>query len=175
MRTLHLPANIQPLLEAKGATRDAPMPLEALTALLRQRGYIPHAAVLAFESAFGGLTWTEEGDELGWLIGAGACLSADPAYGTPRGSDEPGFDEAFALVPVAYAATDWIALMDAEGVVWGQDLIGDFRAMPIAEDGVAFVSGLVTRAGRSDGPAVTRRRGELAAWLASRPPDEADR
>lgn len=164
MLSLPLASEVLSKLESRGATRSPPFGEPELRALLQARGYAAHDTVLAFERDFGGLTWKDANHPDGLAIGSGACLASLVDL-QPRGSDDPTFGEAFALVPIATAGGDWIAYLDADGVVWVQDTVEDRNAKPVADDGALLLAALAGgRKPRKDEK--TRRAGAaLAAWI----------
>lgn len=109
-----------------------------LTALLKKRGYPPHACVSTFDAAYGGLVVADSPGEEGydWLFGAYACLKSG-AHKDPRG-DKPSW------VPVAYSPNDGIFYMDEKGAVWAIDTIAEIRATRYAVSGDAMMKRLLT-------------------------------
>lgn len=91
----------------------------ALRALLAERDYPAHAAVLAFEARYGGLALTDaDGDT--WRFGAAACVSSDDHVAPRGGRPHRGTT---ALVPVVYAPADVIYFLDGRGRGWVEDTI----------------------------------------------------
>lgn len=129
------------------AARAKPLATPALRALLARHGYAAHAAVLAFERAFGGLEvpWEEASKdwrkkkEPRWIFGAGACLRSK-AHEAPRGGRAQA---RLALVPVVYSPHDYICYLDARGRAWGHDTIEDEKAKRVADGGEALVTALL--------------------------------
>lgn len=90
-----------------------------------------HAAAIAFERAFGVLSFPDYGEGRGWrksgvppwLVGAAECLSSDLTF---RG---PGKRK---LVPVLYTTNDYAAYLAEDGVAWGEDTVGDMELSVLA-------------------------------------------
>jgi hypothetical protein len=104
---LDLPAIALAHLSARGATRTGPhADAQATATLLTDRGYPAHPAVLAFETAYGGLQLFESDPALVVLaVGPYACFTAQPKYtGRPR-----------EVVPVMFACNDVYYALDLEG------------------------------------------------------------
>ncbi len=132
------------LLAARGARHDRRRTGDraALAALLARSRYPAHAAVFAFERAFGGLLIPEDRDhDAGFacgpstLIGAYACLKSG-AHTRPDGGRAD-------LVPIAYTPSDGIAYLDRAGVVFAQDTIEDVTVARFAPTGAAAVAKLL--------------------------------
>jgi hypothetical protein len=103
-----------------------------LRALLNERGYVAHDAVIAFDARYGGLIVADSPGEEGydWLFGAYACLKSN-AHTDPRG--KAGW------VPVAYSPNDCIFYLDEKGAAWAIDTIEDTKASRYAKDGDAMM------------------------------------
>jgi hypothetical protein len=116
-------AKLKPSFDMKQRGSD-----EKLQALLRERGYPVHGAVLDFDRRYGGLLAADAPGEEGydWLFGAHACLSSS-AHSDPRGDDA-------SWVPVAYAPNDYIFYLDGNGVAWIVDTVGDGPTEKFADD-----------------------------------------
>jgi hypothetical protein len=98
-----------------------------LRALLAEKKYAVHQAVLAYDARYGGLVAANAPDEEGhdWIFGAYACLRSD-AHVDPRG-DQPSW------VPVAYSPNDEIYFIDDQGAVWVIDTVAADRAIRFAD------------------------------------------
>jgi hypothetical protein len=137
---LPLPAAALEALKDRSPTRAPPLSDEALADLLAEHGYAAHPAVLAFEAAFGGLEFSEDGDDdLRFLVGAGACVGSG-AHAGPRGGPE---NTGRALVPVIYTPNDGIGYLDADGAGWFHDTIEHASASRVAADGAALLAGFL--------------------------------
>jgi len=90
---------------------------EALAAHLVGLGYEAHAAALAFERTWGGLTFD------GFTVGPGACADS----GEHGGRED--------LVPVILSDNDVYWFVARDGTGWAQDGIEDPEAVPCATDG----------------------------------------
>jgi hypothetical protein len=121
-------AKRKPVFEAASRGTEA-----QLRALLKQRGYAAHDAVLAFDARYGGLVFADSPGEEGydWLLGAFAYLKSN-AHVDPRGS-KPDH------VPVAYSPNDRIFYLDKKGACWAIDTIEDTKAVRYASDGDTMV------------------------------------
>jgi len=141
---LKLPAVILAILKKRGGTLDAGL-RATRTQLIKtceEHKYPPHASVIAFEAAFGGLVIPEEGrkikkSEPSWLFGTHACLTSG-AHVTPRGGGK-----ARKLVPVVYSPNDIIYYLDEQGRGYAQDTIEDPSAMFYADNGISLVCRIV--------------------------------
>jgi hypothetical protein len=161
---------LKPILEPSQRGTDA-----TLAALLRERGYPVHDAVLAFERRYGGMIVAdgpgEEGDD--WIFGAFACLRSG-AHEKAKG--------AAALVPVVYSPNDVIYYLDGHGAAFAEDTIEDPTAAPFASDGDRLVARILLNqilfARSLKGAIVERegRRGEAAAKALGAPliPEASD-
>jgi hypothetical protein len=104
-----------------------------LDALLAKAKVPRHGPAIAFERDFGGLSFPDYGsgrswkknNEPAWLIGAAECLAADIAFRSPGRKK---------LVPVLYTTNDNVVYLDADGVAWGEDTIGDTELRVVAPD-----------------------------------------
>ncbi len=92
---------------------------DALRAHLAQHGYQAHAAAIAFDAAWGGLTFD------GFTVGAAACAESGE-----RGGDEVGAREG--LIPVCLSDNDVYYFLGRDGQAWAQDGIEDPEAVPAA-------------------------------------------
>jgi hypothetical protein len=143
-----LPEASLALLTRLRASRTKPLGAPALRKLLAQHGYAAHAAVLAFETAFGGLEvpWEEASKdwkkkkEPRWIFGAGACLRSK-AHDAPRGGNSQA---KLGLVPVVYSPHDYLCYLDADGRAWGHDTIEQEKAKRVAKSGADLVTELVS-------------------------------
>lgn len=115
---------------------------DELIALLAEKGYPAHEAVLAFDAQFGGLVLPEEGEDadsdVGITVGAFHCLAND-GHSSPRGGRTD-------LVPIIYTANDCIVFLDADGAAHFQDTIEFAEATPMVDSGMAALVELI-RAG----------------------------
>jgi hypothetical protein len=141
---LKLPTIILAMLKKRGGTIDAG--LRATRAQLiktcEEHKYSPHASVIAFEAAFGGLIIPDEGrkikkNEPSWLFGTHACLTSD-AHVSPHGGSKSR-----KLVPVVYSPNDIIYYLDEQGRGYAQDTIEDPSAMLYADNGISLVCRIV--------------------------------
>lgn len=113
---------------------------DVLAALLRERGYPEHPAVLAFERSYGGVLLgagaddDPHADDESDLLGAYACLT-EGNHADPRGTDETPD-----LVPVMYSPNDIIWFLDAGGRAWIEDTIEGPGPAPYARDGDTLVA-----------------------------------
>src|SRR4051812_42147899 len=103
---LKLPTVILSMLKKRGGVIDAELRATRVKLIeaCKAHGYVPHASVIAFEAAFGGLLIPDEAkmkkDEPCWLFGTHACL-------TTGGHTTPGRGgKARKLVPVVYSPND---------------------------------------------------------------------
>jgi hypothetical protein len=117
---------------AQHATRTAPRAdADALRALLLERGFTAHAAVLAFEARYGGLHVLEGHPSVAsLLIGPYAFHRSLPAY---RGHHPE-------LVPVMTTTHDVVYLLDADGRGYATSTMVDGRARPLARDARQLVT-----------------------------------
>jgi hypothetical protein len=141
---LKLPAVILAMLKKRGGTMDAG--LRATRARLvktcEEHRYPPHAPVIAFEAAFGGLIIPEDGrkikkDEPCWLFGTHACLTIG-GHTNPRSGSK-----ARKLVPVVCSPNDIIYYLDEKGRGYAEDTIEDVAASFYADDGTSLVCRIV--------------------------------
>src|SRR3954471_16820826 len=140
---LKLPKVVLAMLKKRGGTIDAE--LRATRARLiktcEDHKYPPHATVIAFEAAFGGLQIPDEGKvkkgEPCWLFGTHACLTTG-GHVAPRGGSK-----ARKLVPVVYSPNDIIYYLDAQGRGYAEDTIEDPSAMFYADNGTSLVCRIV--------------------------------
>lgn len=132
------------LLAKRYPKRRAAMTRDALEALLAARKISHHAPALAFEAAYGALLFPDHGcgaawqktGETAWLVGAGACLSADITYA------KPGKHQ---LVPVVYTTNDNVYFLDASGAAWAQDTIEDPKPARFAKNARAMLTKILLR------------------------------
>jgi hypothetical protein len=140
---LKLPAVVNTMLKKRGAVIDAKLRAtqEQLTKTCSEQEYQPHAAVISFEAAFGGLLIPDgsemEQDEPCWIFGTHACLTTG-GHTSPRGGIE-----GHKLVPVVYSPNDIIYYLDEQGRGYAEDTIEDVSASPYAEDGTSLVCRIV--------------------------------
>jgi hypothetical protein len=148
---LKLPKVVLAMLKKRGGTQDAG--LRATRARLvktcDEHKYPPHASVIAFEAAFGGLVIPEEGSKIKksepyWLFGTHACLTsgahAAPRRGLPTGQ---AGSKARKLVPVAYSPNDIIYYLNEQGQGYAEDTIEGSSAMFYADNGTSLVCRIV--------------------------------
>jgi hypothetical protein len=136
---LKLPAVVLAMLKHRGGTIDAG--LRATRARLiktcGEHSYTPHASVISFDAAFGGLVIPEahkmKRGEPCWLFGTHACLTTG-GHTVPRGGSK-----ARKLVPVVYSPNDIIYYLDEQGQAYAQDTIADLSASFYADDGTSLV------------------------------------
>lgn len=109
-----------------------------LRALLAEKKYAIHDAVLAYDARYGGLVAADAPGEEGqdWIFGAYACLRSD-AHKDPRGGKAD-------RVPIAYSPNDVIYFIDGKGVVWAIDTIEDERDARFADDADAMMTRIFT-------------------------------
>ena len=140
---LKLPKVVLSLLKKRGAVVDAGLRATRarLIKICEEHDYKPHASVIAFESAFGGLLIPDEGklkkNEPCWLFGAHACLASD-SHVAPRGGSK-----ARKLVPLVYSPNDIIYYLDEQGLGYAEDTIEDISASLFSENGVSLVCRIV--------------------------------
>lgn len=140
---LKLPKVVLALLKKRGGIMDAK--LRATKARLvkacEEYNYTPHASVIAFEAAFGGLLIPDEGkmkkDEPCWLFGTHACL-ASGAHVAPLGGSKVR-----KLVPVVYSPNDIIYYLDEQGRGYAEDTIEDLSASFYADNGTSLVCRII--------------------------------
>jgi len=140
---LKFPKVVLTMLKKRGGIMDAK--LRATKAQLvktcEEHKYTPHASVIAFEAAFGGLLIPDEGKlkkgEPCWLFGTHACL-ASGAHVAPRGGSK-----ARKLVPVVYSPNDIIYYLNEQGQGYAEDTIEDPSVMFYADNGTSLVCRIV--------------------------------
>jgi hypothetical protein len=127
MLDLDLPAIALAFLSARKASRTGPHADGSTTAaLLTSRRYPAHPALLAFESAYGGLQMFESDPTAPSLVvGPYACFSAKPPYTGREGE----------LVPVIFAWDDVRYSLDADGRGWTCAAMVEGISRPSAPDG----------------------------------------
>ena len=127
MLALDLPPIALAFLASKNANRDGPRAdAAATTALLTGRGYPAHAALLAFEAAYGGLQMFDADPSAPSLVvGPFACFSATPHYTGQEGD----------RVPVIFAWDDMIHSLDASGRGFTCASMVEGVSRPCARDG----------------------------------------
>lgn len=132
------------LLAKRHPKRKAAMTRGALEALLAAKKIARHPPALAFEAAYGALVFPDHGcgagwqkaDETAWLVGAGACLSADITYA------KPGKHQ---LVPIVYTSNDNAYFLDGSGAAWAQDTIEDPKPVRFAKNARAMLTKILLR------------------------------
>ncbi len=126
-------AKLKPTFDLKQRGDD-----EKLRALLSDRKYALHGAVLVFDQRYGGLVAADAPGEEGydWLFGAYACLKSG-AHKDPRGDDA-------SWVPVAYAPNDYIFYLDGDGAAWVVDTVGDTPTEKFADDADKMMARIFT-------------------------------
>ncbi len=140
------------LLAAKSARHDPKLAGDSakLKALLARHHYPAYPSVLAFERAFGGLVFPEDGGggDDDWfengesnLVGPYGCLKSN-AHERPDGGRP-----ALRLVPVAYTMNDNIVFIDKAGAFYAQDTIADATATKLRGTAAANVAKLLERFG----------------------------
>jgi hypothetical protein len=145
--TLKLPAVVLSMLKQRGGTIDTE--LRATQARLvntcKKHGYTPHASVIAFESAFGGLVIPDEGKikkgEPRWLFGTYACLTAG-GHTASHGVLKSG-GKASKLVPVVNAPNDVIYYLDEQGRAYAKDTIEDVSPSFYADNYTSLVCRII--------------------------------
>lgn len=126
------------LLKKRHAKRTAPLAPKDLKALLARTKRPCHAPALAFEKAYGGLSFTEAGASRGderFVVGPGACLSDADLDFTEAGAK--------GLVPVIWAPNDVAYFVDASGAGWAEDTIEDPAPVRVAADARAMLTRLL--------------------------------
>ncbi|HZY82490.1 MAG TPA: leucine-rich repeat domain-containing protein [Cyclobacteriaceae bacterium] len=140
---LKLPAVINTMLKKRGAIVDPALRASRaqLVDTCTSRCYKPHAGVLAFEAAFGGLLIPDgpkmKKDEPSWIFGAHACLTTG-GHVDPRGGSK-----ARKLVPVVCSPNDIIYFLDEQGRGYAQDTIEDVSAVRFSGNGKSLVCRIV--------------------------------
>lgn len=134
------------VLTIRHARRETPS-TRRLNELLAENEYESNPMIVAFDEAFGGLSFPDgEADEDwdmeedgGWLVGTELCLELG-GHDAPRGGDS---QEDLGLIPIVYSPNDIIYFMDPQGQCWGQDTIEEPEALPCAKDGATLVTRLI--------------------------------
>jgi hypothetical protein len=140
---LKLPAVVLAMIKKQGGTlnKELRATRARLVKTCEEHRYPPHASVVAFEAAFGGLVIPDEGKkkkgEPCWFFGTHACLT------TGGHSDPRGGSKARKLVPVVYSPNDIIYYLDEQGRAYAQDTIEDSSAAFYANNGIALVCRIV--------------------------------
>jgi hypothetical protein len=140
---LKLPAVVLTMLKKRGGAVDAGLRAtrSQLVKTCEERKYPPHASVIAFEAAFGGLVIPDVGKvkkgEPCWLFGTHACLT------TGGHSDPRGGSKSRKLVPVACSPNDVIYYLNEKGVGYAEDTIEDPSASFFADNGTSLVCRIV--------------------------------
>src|SRR6185436_2254729 len=140
---LKLPSVVLTLLKKRGATVNFKLHATRVQLIktCKNYDYRPHASVIAFDAAFGGLIIPDElktkKDEPCWLFGTYACLTSE-AHAGPRGGSKSR-----KLVPVAYSPNDIIYYLDERGKGYAEDTIEDTKAMHYANTGTSLVCRIV--------------------------------
>lgn len=138
---LKLPPVVALLLEKRGAVIDKKLRAtkSQLIDIWRAQGYVPHATVISFESAFGGLLLPDspkmkKGEPV-WLFGTFACLT-EGGHSSPPG-------KAKKRVPVVNSPNDIIYYLDESGRAYAEDTIEDVSPVYYAADKTSLVSRIV--------------------------------
>ena len=140
---MKIPAVAKSMLKKRGATTDTK--LRATKAQLiktcGEHGYKPHAAVIDFETAFGGMLIPDDGpkikkDEPVWLFGTHACV-------TTGGHASPGRGKKIKLVPVVNSPNDIIYYLDEQGRGYAEDTIEDASPVRYADNATSLVCRIV--------------------------------
>jgi hypothetical protein len=137
---LKLPAVVLAMLKKRGGTMDTGLRATRarLVKICEEHGYAPHASVIAFEAAFGGLVIPDgrkmKKGEPCWLFGTHACLTA---------GGHTVHSKARKLVPVVYSPNDIIYYLDEQGRGYAEDTIEDTSTMLYADNGTSLVCRIV--------------------------------
>jgi hypothetical protein len=129
---LDLPAIALAHLSSRGAARTGPhADAEATATLLAGCGYPAYPALLAFETAYGGLQLFESDPTAAALVvGPYACFKAPPKY-TGHQRD---------IVPVIFASNDVYYALDAEGRGFTSAAMVEGVWRPSAHDGRSLLT-----------------------------------
>jgi hypothetical protein len=127
------------LLKRRHPVRHPAVASAVLKGLLARVKVSAHAPAMAFESAYGGLSFPDRGEGRAWrkaavapwLVGAAACLSSGASF-HPPGTKK--------LVPVLCTANDVVYFLDAGGEGWAKDAIADARPVRVAPNARAMMS-----------------------------------
>lgn len=130
---------VRSLLEKRHPVRRPVTDEATLERLLAKAKAPHHGPALAFERAFGGLSFPDYGEGRSWkkssvpawLIGAAECLASDLTFRAPGRKK---------LVPVLYTTNDNVVYLDADGIAWAEDTIGDTPLTMVAPNARAMMA-----------------------------------